>query len=65
MAQLALVSLLGLTSLASGAPNAYGGDVWAAAHAKAAAAVSKLNLTEKVGLVTGVGWQSLFFTYLV
>lgn len=33
----------------------YGG--WQTAYSKASAAVGKLNVTEKVNIVTGVGWQ--------
>lgn len=29
---------------------------WAAAHTKASAALAQLNQTEKIGIVTGVGW---------
>jgi beta-glucosidase len=42
--------LLPLTSA-----QGYAGD-WDAAYAKATSALSKLSQTEKIGIVTGVGW---------
>ncbi|CAD6930402.1 unnamed protein product [Tilletia controversa] len=38
--------------------KATGNSKWAGAITKAQAMVAKLNSTEKVGLVTGVGWQN-------
>ncbi|KAF2096300.1 beta-D-glucoside glucohydrolase [Rhizodiscina lignyota] len=54
--QLSLFPILGLIPLSLAAPSAGAGS-WSAAYAKASAAVAKLNITEKVGIVTGVGWQ--------
>jgi beta-glucosidase len=51
---LLLPALLVLATTSSAAPG--DGD-WAAAYAKAATALAKLTNTNKVALVTGVGWQ--------
>lgn len=51
-----ILSLLTLT-LATPSLAALGDGDWASAHQKAATAVAKLSSSEKITLVTGVGWQ--------
>lgn len=53
-ATLALAALLPLTAAV---PTARAEDGWDAAHAKAATALAKLTLEEKVKMVTGEGWM--------
>lgn len=50
------LSLLALT-LINPSLAALGDGDWASAHQKAATAVGKLSSSEKITLVTGVGWQ--------
>lgn len=48
---------LSLLTLATSIHAAPGDGDWAAAYAKAKAALPKLSTANKVGMVTGKGWQ--------
>lgn len=62
--QLALAHILALSPLTLAAPAALSGP-WQDAYSKARTALAELSLSDKVGIVTGVGWSRMSILVLI